>query len=38
MTLTADHTHADIDRALSVLAEAVDVVMGQFLEEEANGA
>jgi hypothetical protein len=33
MALTATHSHADIDRALSVLAEAVDEVMDQFLEE-----
>jgi len=33
MTVSAALTHADIDRALAVLGEAVDVVMNRFREE-----
>jgi serine palmitoyltransferase len=35
LTVSALHTLADIDKAVDVLGEAVDVVMGRFHEEEA---
>ena len=33
LALAAHHSHADVDKALSILAEAVDEVMGYFREE-----
>jgi serine palmitoyltransferase len=35
LTVSALHTMADIDKAVDVLGEAVDMVMGRFHEEEA---
>jgi 7-keto-8-aminopelargonate synthetase-like enzyme len=34
MSVSASHTKDDIDKALDVLGEAVDVVMGRFHDEE----